>query len=423
MLLIAILTLLTMAALNYSIAKRLFYPPLVFCLVWMLDLTLVLLAGDFFYPLSDKTLAIITLGCAAFSIGSAVVLLAPFKQEQVPYIPTASNKILNWFLAAAVIGLPVFYHWIAGLTAGAGATNVIAIRTAIVALGNGGDLESSFYENIATFSMAVVSIACLENGRKRKILAVLVGVLMTLLSGSRYAIATLMLSAFFLDWLRQSRVRWRLIIPGVMAFVILFGVMAVYLGHGDTSSEGSLEENVVPALKLVALYASGPLVAYDRVVRDPGIIPHSWQVDRAVLLVLNKFGYHFNVPTILAEYVTVGKDSILQNAYTMYFAYYDWGIAGMMLLTGIVGFYTTWLFRRALAGHRIAAVLCAYFIAECVLGIFNENFFLGLNYIVKLAALSWVIYSLPVHWERFRRFCSEAVARSTPPGNVISSGP
>src|SRR5579864_21923 len=422
MLPIAILTLLTMAALNYCLAKRLFYPPLVFCLIWTLDLTLVLLAGDFFYPLSDKTLAIVTFGCAAFSLSGAVAILSPLKEEKIPYIPTASNKILNWLLAAAVMGLPVFYHWIAGLTAESGATNVIAIRTAIVALGNGGDMESSFYESIATFSMAVAAITCLENGRKRKILALLAGVLMTLLSGSRYAIATLMLSAFFLDWLRQGKVRWRLIIPGVTAFVIFFGVMAIYLGHGETSSEGSLVENAVPALKLVALYASGPLVAYDRVVRDPGIIPHSWQIDRAVLLVLNKFGYHFNVPTIFAEYVTVGKDNILQNAYTMYFAYYDWGIAGMMLLTAVVGFYTTWLFRRALAGHRIAAVLCAYFIAECILGIFNENFFLGLNYIVKLAALSWVIYSLPVYWKKFRRFCSEAVARSMPPSKAISSG-
>lgn len=422
MLLIAILTLLTMAALNYCLARRLFYPPLIFCLVWMFDLTLVLLAGDFFYPLCDKTLAIITFGCVAFSIGGAIVLLAPLKQEQIPYITMASNKILNWLLVAAVVGVPIFYHWIAGLTAGTDSTNVMAIRSAIVALGNGGDMESSFYENIATFSMAVVAIACLENGRKRKILALLVGVLITLLSGTRYAIATLMLSAFFLDWLRQGKVRWRLIIPGVTAFIIFFGVMAIYLGHGDTSSEGSLAENAVPAFKLVGSYTSGGTIAFDRVIRDPGIVPHTWQIDRAVLLVLNKFGAHFDVPVINAEYVTIGKNGMLQNVYTMYFAYYDWGITGMMLLTAVVGVYTTWLFRKALAGHRIAAVLCAYFIAECVLSIFNENFFLGLNYIVKLAALSWVVYSLPVHWRKFRRFCSEAVARSAPPGNAISSG-
>jgi oligosaccharide repeat unit polymerase len=420
MLLLAILTLLILAALNYFLAKRLFYPPLVFCLVWTLDLILVLLAGDFFYPLSDKTLVVITLGCASFSLSSAVVMLSPLRQKHILYVPTASSKILNWMLAGAVIGLPGFYHWIAGLTAGGGTTNFMAIRMAIVALGNGGDLESSVYENVATFSMAVAAIACLEDGRKRKILAVLVGVLMTLLSGSRYAIATLMLSAFFLDWLRQGRVRWRLIIPGVAAFIIFFGVMAIYLGHGDTSSEGSLVENAGPALTLFGSYTSGGTIAFDRVIRDPGIVPHTWQIDRAVLLVLNKFGTHFDVPVINAEYVTIGKDGMVQNVYTMYFAYYDWGITGMMLLTGIVGSYTTWLFRRALGGNRIAAVLCAYFIAECILGIFNENFFLGLNYIVKLVALSWVVYSLPIHWKTFRRFCAEAVAYGTTPADAIS---
>src|SRR4051794_39245522 len=55
MLLIAILTLLTIAALNYCLAKRLFYPPLVFCLVWAVDLAIVALAGRFFYPISEQT--------------------------------------------------------------------------------------------------------------------------------------------------------------------------------------------------------------------------------------------------------------------------------------------------------------------------------------------------------------------------------
>lgn len=421
MLLLAILTLLAIAALNFRVARRVFYPPVVFCLVWAFNLTLIALAGDFFFALSEKTLTIITLACVAFSLGSVLALIMPSRQPRFAYLPTASNKLLNWLLCATILGIPVFYHWVAGLTGSAGLADVMSTRAAMVALGNGGEVESSFYENIATFTLAIVTVACFENGRKRKILALLVGVLITFLSGSRYAIASLMLSAFFLDWLRQGRIRWRLIIPGIMTFIILFGVMAVYLGHGETNKEGSVVENVVPALQLIALYASGPLVAYDRVVRDPAIIPHSWQIDRAFLLILNKFGLHFDVPTIFAEYVAVGKDNV-QNAYTMYFAYYDWGIAGTMLITSMIGFYIAWLFRRALTGHRIAAVLCAYFVAECVLGIFNENFFLGLNYIAKLAALSWIVYSSPIYWRKFRIFCSEVVDRGTPPGDPISPG-
>jgi hypothetical protein len=421
MLLLATLIMLILAALNFRLGRRLFYPPVVFCLVWAFDLVLIALAGDFFFPLSEKTLAIITFACLAFSMGSALAFFMPSRQTRVPYILKASNKILNWLLVATVIGLPIFYHWVVELTGGTGITDVVAVRAAMVALGNGGEIESSLYENIATFTLAIATVACLEDGRKRKVLALLVGVFITLLSGSRYAIATLMLSAFFLDWLRQGKLRWRLIIPGVAAFVIFFGIMAVYLGHGETSTKESLADNTVPVIQLVGLYASGPLVAYDRVVREPGIIPHSWQVDRALLLALNKFGFHFKVPTIFAEYVAVGKSDIEQNAYTMYFAYYDWGIGGTLLLTAMVGFSSTWLFRRSLVGHRIAAVLCAYFIAECILGVFNENFFLGLNYIVKLAAVLWVVYSLPVMWRKFLRFCSEVVASSPPPGSAVPS--
>ena len=77
---------------------------------------------------------------------------------------------------------------------------------------------------------------------------------MILLTGSRYGIANLLLAAMFLDWLRQGRVRWKIIGPALSSFVLLFGVMAVFLGHGDTSTEGSMVDNVEPAVALVASY-------------------------------------------------------------------------------------------------------------------------------------------------------------------------
>lgn len=400
-----------MAAVNYCIGRRVFYPPVIFSLVWAADLMLISLAGTFFYPISGKTLAIVLFGCSAFSLGGALAFLMPIKPTPAIYDSRASSRILNCLLGITVIGLPIVYRWATGFVGGTELSAIWAIRNAMVAMGNSGDIESSFHLNLITLSLAVATLACYEDGRKRKILALLTGTLMILLTGSRYSIATLMFSVFFLDWLRRGRIRWRLIITSMVAFVVFFGVLAVYLGHGDTSTNASPAENITPALRLIASYAGGGLAAFDRVVRDPGIVPHTWQIDRAVLLVLNKFGAKFDVPVIHAEYVAIGENGLVTNVYTMYFAYYDWGPAGMMLLTGFVGFFTTWLFRHALNGHRIAAILCSYFVAECVLSIFNENFFLGLNYIVRLTAISWLVYSLPIRWEQFRRFCSAATSR------------
>jgi oligosaccharide repeat unit polymerase len=419
MLLIAILTLITMAALNYCFVKRLFYPPLVFCLVWAADLSIVALAGNFFYPISEHTLFIFCLGAVAFSVGGWLSLCAG-RPKPIEYTELSSSKLLNCLLLTACIAVPLVYRWAIGFS-DSGSFSVLAVRMALVNAGNESDVTSSFYENFVTLGAIVSTLAFLEDGRKRKIFAFLVATVLVLLTGSRTAIATLLFSAFFLDWVRRGKLRWKIIVPVMASALLLFSVTAVLLGHGDTSSESSITENVTPAAELIASYTSGGPVAFDQVVRHPGVVAHNWQISRAPMLTLNKFGAHFDVPELHAEYVTIGPNFLLQNVYTMYFAYYDWGLAGMMMLTAIDGFIVTWLFRRALVGHKIAAVLCAYFVAECVLSIFNENFFLGLNYIVKLAALSWVVYSLPIYWRKFRQFCSDVVARSVPPDNAASS--
>jgi oligosaccharide repeat unit polymerase len=418
--LIAILTLLTLAAINYCMAKRLFYPPLVFCLVWAADLSIIVLAGNFFYPISEQTLFIVCLGAVAFSVGGLLGLCAG-RPKPIEYIEPSSGKLLNCLLLMACIAVPFVYRWAIGFS-DSGSFSVLAVRMALVNAGNESDVTSSFYENFVTLGIIVSTLAFLENGRKRKIFAFLIAIILILLTGSRSAVATLLFSGFFLDWLRRGKLRWKLVVPVMACALLLFSVMAVLLGHGDTSSEKSITENVTPAAKLIASYTSGGPVAFDQVVRHPGVVAHNWQIGRAPMLTLNKLGAHFDVPELHAEYVTVGPNYLLQNVYTMYFAYYDWGGAGMMMLTAIDGFIVTWLFRRALVGHKIAAILCANYISAIFLSVFGESFFMGLNYIVKLAALSWVVYSLPVRWGKFGRFCSEAVAHSVPPGPANSSG-
>lgn len=420
MLVLAILTLLAMAALNFRVARRLFYPPVVFCLVWAADLVIVALAGNFFYQISEQTLFIFCLGAVAFSIGGRLGMFVG-KPKAVEYAERSSSKLLDWLLLMTCIAMPLVYRWATSFS-DSGSFSVLAVRMALVNAGNESDATSSFYENFVTLGTIVSSLAFLENGRKRKIFAFLAATVLTLLTGSRSAIATLLFSAFFLDWLRRGKLRWKIVVPVMASALLLFSVLAVLLGQGDTGSEKSITENVTPAARLIASYTSGGPVAFDQVIRHPGVVAHNWQIGRAPTLTLNKLGAHFDVPELHAEYVTIGPNYLLQNVYTMYFAYYDWGFAGMMILTTIDGFIITWLFRRALGGHKIAAVLCANYTSAIFLSVFGESFFMGLNYSVKLATLSWIVYSSPIYWRKFRIFSSTVVDRDMPSGNPISPG-
>src|SRR5271157_666375 len=98
---IAVLGSMTLA--NYWIGRRFLYPPVVFCTVWAADLVLVRLAGNFFYPLADETLAIFCLGAFAVSIGGGIALLVPIGAVNEQPMGKYSDRILNLLLLA---------HWL-----------------------------------------------------------------------------------------------------------------------------------------------------------------------------------------------------------------------------------------------------------------------------------------------------------------------
>ena len=94
MILVAIAILSLMGLANYWIGKRFLYPPAVFCTVWAAGLVLVRLAGNFFYPMADETLAIFCLGAFAVSMGGGTALLVPIGAVKEPPMGKYSNRIL-----------------------------------------------------------------------------------------------------------------------------------------------------------------------------------------------------------------------------------------------------------------------------------------------------------------------------------------
>ena len=225
---------LLMALANYCLERRLLYPPVVFCTVWALDLGLVWLSGDLFFPLSDKTLTIFCGGALAFSLGSAMALLVvkPSHAHELP-APVANRfvSLLVWVLAASI---PFVAYYIVEIASHFNAaTLLLAARMAMLEVNETGE-QSLLVGAAITLSLIVASIAFLEseNHRFRATVAIFVAMVINILSGGRGGVVTLGFSLICIHILKTGRVQWKALASIFAVFLIIFGVMGVLVRKG-----------------------------------------------------------------------------------------------------------------------------------------------------------------------------------------------
>jgi oligosaccharide repeat unit polymerase len=410
---VLILTLLT--AINYRIgSKAPLYPATVFCFVWAADLALIWLCGDFFYPLSPPSLAIFVCGCLFFSLGSWLALLWPMKAPRpVEPIPDLSNRILTLIVIGVVLAIPLAVRWLMNISADKGINFLGAVYSVLSIEENQISFGASLFLNLATFSNIVALVAFYERsrGKWRAVVAVLAALAVNVVGGGRTGFTTLILGLMAIDWLKNRRVRWKLITGLAILFLLLSTAMVYFVQKGGVKTDASFQENITPIAQTYALYGAGGLVAFDQVIRRPDVVEHNWQIDRFFLQTLNKFGAHFRVPPINAEFVAIGPHQQMQNVYTLYFAYMDLGYVGMMAVVLLVAFVLTLLYRRAIAGGRIAVLFYGSFFSGVMLSIYFEPFFFPWNFVFKFWAVIWFLYQLPAVWNRLKKAFAGPIAR------------
>lgn len=403
MLITVILIIACLAYVNYHFgAAGPLYPGVVFCAVWAADLLLLCITGDHFFPLSAPTLAVLVSGCLMFSLGCfAVSAFAPgVRRSSSREVAPGSSRSLNALMGLVVLGAPFFIRWALDLASGHDANIIAAVRWATVV--DTEDLPDgySFYFNIATLSTIVAVIAFCERGRARRMIAIGAAFVLNLMTGAKTGIVMLLCCMFAIDALRHSRVRWKPAVVGFLVLALVFGFVSIELANGDTDPSAPLTENVVGAAYLFVEYAVGGIVAFDRVARDPDMVPHSWPIGAFFVQSINKLGGHLKAPPEHTDFVEIGPKAAPENVYTLYFAYLDYGFTGTILILFLLGTVCTYCYWRAISGSRIALVMYGALFNGMVLSAFGELFFRNLNFLVKLYAVSWVVYSLAPRWLR-----------------------
>ncbi|MGB8131552.1 MAG: O-antigen polymerase, partial [Candidatus Angelobacter sp.] len=330
----------------------------------------------------------------------ALLVVKPSHAHELP-APVANRfvSLLVWVLAASI---PFVAYYIVEIASHFNAaTLLLAARMAMLEVNETGE-QSLLVGAAITLSLIVASIAFLEseNHRFRATVAIFVAMVINILSGGRGGVVTLGFSLICIHILKTGRVQWKALASIFAVFLIIFGVMGVLVQKGDARADATFSENVRPVLEGFAVYGAGGAVGFDRLMRQPNIVPHNWHIDRFFLETSNKLGARFEIPSLHAEYVELGP-RYSSNVYTAYFAYIDFGLPLMMAIVSLIGFVLCLTYRRAVEGGKVATVMFAFFFSGLILMVFNEQFFMQLNYISKLFVVAWIVYSLPLRMQQF----------------------
>ena len=410
MLLLITLIFSVLAYVNYRLSgKALIYPPVAFCAIWAFDLFLAWVVGDFFYPMLAKTLGIFLCGGLVFSLGCwAAILMPELNPPAKPAFHLSSDRIITLFFFIVVIGAPFFCRWIFGLVSangGTGAFLLLARMSIIEEMGK--NLTFTVFGTLSEIALIVALMAFYERAHhpKRAVLAITMSLGMGILLGQKVGPLSLVVGMICIEWIRTRRINWKFLVVLLLIFVTATGTIELYVHVGGDS----LQEKVVPVFQNFVLYASGGMIGFDRVVRDPNIVPGINPFYVIYQRILRRLGMYEQIPEV-AEFVAIGPHSLVENVYTMYWEYLFLGYLGAILFTGLIGFLLTLIFKRAMQGGKICIFLYAFLFRGVVFAPFTD-YFLNLYFLFKVLILVWFVYSFPVRWAQF----TTLIGRTGPP--------
>ncbi|MEX2162776.1 MAG: O-antigen polymerase [Sulfuricaulis sp.] len=392
MIYVVVLALAMLLALNYYWNRSLLAPAALYAAVWCASVAGLMFSGDTLYPVSDQTLFLYLLGAVAFTLG------AIFTDVCIPIVAKRSLAnlgirrpffyfVLDIVLAVALLGLPMYLKEAAGeLDMGNPAYYFATMRQAVVEA-SGQVRTFSVVRNLSIVSLLLAMAMHYENNgtgarRWRAYLAIGIALIYGVAEGTKGNAVVLVVMLLFISWVKTGRINPKQLIVGGTSVLAFFsvGLLLVNYAYMDT---GGLVESARFLLPVIQNYWLGGLVAFDRIMLDPGSIEAVQSVNRFFLETANSVGASFPVPSLHAEFTDISA-TMDTNVYTIYYTYFlDFGWFGTVLCLAVLGGILTWVFRLARRGLPVAVMLYAIAAAGIVLSFHAEHFLLALNFILK----------------------------------------
>lgn len=395
---------------NYWFRRSVLYPPFLFSLMWLIDLTLHAFHFIDIYPLHSQTLSVIAIGAALYSAGGFCSFLVPHKviSTRITLIGLPKNdgrgiKLLVTAIVLAGVCFSIRSAMQVAASSGAGGLFFAAARNASIQDINAGRSGTSWVSYVGTWSIFAAVLFQAERTDRLSWIATGIAFISSLLSGGRTSLLSLFASLTCIYLIRTKRERFiksfRFARWPILAFVLLFGGL-IFLNKNTSTVAG--KGILAIAGTSVTQYILGPTAALDQVLqhlRDyQGASNHTFQFFMRIASALHIASY--TPPPTLDEWIFV---PFATNVYTYYkFIIVDFGVPFALLLTGIVGFVHTLLFRKAHTGSILGLYIFALSMYSVFMVIFDDAYFRFGMYLgaAMFAGAILTIRSIP--WTLFR---------------------
>ena len=400
--------LVALAVLNFRLSGSVLYPPTHFAVIWAVLLAISLVFADSIFPLSVDAVTVFAIGAVAFSAGGAVRLVFEQRRprEYGSAAPQPVNSAVERLLRAGLIGLvllfPVYWRYVLSLADQRFSNIWWAIRSGSIAQSEfqgQKPIEQLFFDNVAVAAILLALAAMTHLGERGSSRLVAFGLIATataynMATGSRAGAAMVLMGAWGIQMMKRGRFFWRYVVVGLLGALLMYLPIALLrmTKSGDVGSMAASDMRVVGDTAI--LYTVGPLVSFDAYLQNPSSLDETWSISFFFLRAANRLGLDVHAPSTHLGYVSVGQAGA-SNVYTMYLAYYaDFGMAGVILLSAIVGYGLVWLYSAASSRGSYLLILYGLAFNEICKSGFNEGFFNGLNTWIKAGLFCAALYGL-----------------------------
>jgi len=369
--------LLVLSFANYRIERSVLYPPFAFCFLWFFILAIYQSGLVELDPLHSETIFLLGAGSVAFTAGGACAKLLPkrliaLKLKLWSPAPEKASSFKKLLTFCVIVG-----------------TLMIAANTVRLGFGGAGGLLANARQatvdarqgNVASFSVLdyvpILSIFCCtlfltEKRDKWFWISASAACLTEILTTGRTPILQLFSLLIAVQLIKTHRTRLlaavRFLHWPVLLFLLLFTALIFF--DKKMSDVGG---DVFAAISTFVLaYFVLPTAALNYVVRNApyyGTAPHhTFKVFLEAGSMLGMWNY--TPPPLIDTFVWVPLGANVYTGYKFYFT--DFGFWGCVIAVGLISFFQTILYRRAVAGNEFSLYLFAITVFPLVMFVFDD---------------------------------------------------
>jgi len=362
----------------------------------------MILTGDRFVPVSDRTYALVLAGAASFALGGAI----GSARRQGDWGESAKDGwgwrgiFLVALFALTAACLPAFVSRATSLSAWG------PMKTQTANLRYAQSVERAAKTDLLDY--AVTLSLCLAwltfyrwrvafAGQKERvhsafaIVSVAMACAYSWFSSGRTFLIWLLTGLAFLEYFRGGRGK-RLAVAGFSAlafgFFVVNGVMSGKLGSPGESLLGQ----AASTWDGVTVYVAGPLAALDASIQGLVPQPPGTLLFRSLVAFLNRLGMGGSPELLVQSYAFVPMPV---NVYTFYRPYLDeTGVLGVLAFQFLLGAVTTWTWARARTRKGAYSIVAALLMYPLVMQIFQDQYLTLLSTWVQIGLVLGLYFLL-----------------------------